>query len=525
MNRDKSVNIIIQLLQESFIPVTEASIIEEFNKFTELEFISKLHMLFNYWRIPYQLVSVSADQLSSISTPFLTTLFTKGLVVVKKITNQQVIILDDRKKTWRMTLTDLGDTFNGVVITIDRNKYSGEPDYGRKRSLELGHKLRRPFLTVMILMVIAISVILYGNYLDSFERIQLLELSFKIAGVLITGLMLTYQFKKQNPFIEKICGSAQSGCSSLLTSDASELTPWMSWAELGLLYFSGTMLVVLFSSGNIQLLSLLALVNIPCLLFSFYSVFYQWRVLKQWCVLCCIIQALFWIDFLINPLNPKAILSLNWFILGHFTVMMLLPSIIWVVVKPGLTLTDQLVDYKLRFAYYKYNHAFFDHLLLQEKKVEDLPDQNTMLFGSRDTIKSLTLVLAPYCSHCLKMYEQLNWWLPGRSDISLNIVFNTKNETNRINVARHMIALYLEKGEKVAKASLDDWYLGGSISNYENWLRKYPVARSDFKEIDLILERQDKWCKQVEIFATPVLFLNNRKIPSFYKDSDLHYMM
>src|SRR6202000_2271777 len=72
----------------------------------------------------------------------------------------------------------------------------------------------------------------------------------------------------------------------------------ISWSAIGFTYFTGSLLFQLFAGMiNPVALSLLAWINLAALPYVLFSVFYQWRVARQWCVLCLSVQVLLVLQF------------------------------------------------------------------------------------------------------------------------------------------------------------------------------------------------------------------------------------
>src|SRR5471030_1680876 len=110
-------------------------------------------------------------------------------------------------------------------------------------------------------------------------------------------LLLMQSIDANNPFIQKLCGEDNKNCNAILSSKAAKINEFLSWSEVGFFYFAGTWLALLFNSAHIAMLQALAVLNIVALPYTFYSIHYQWRVAKQWCVFCCAVQALLWLEF------------------------------------------------------------------------------------------------------------------------------------------------------------------------------------------------------------------------------------
>lgn len=80
----------------------------------------------------------------------------------------------------------------------------------------------------------------------------------------------------------------------VLATSASKFFGIFGWSEVGLAYFSVSPLCLLMFPQHI---GALALCNVICLPFSFWSVWYQNFRAESWCTLCLCVQAMLWLLF------------------------------------------------------------------------------------------------------------------------------------------------------------------------------------------------------------------------------------
>ena len=109
-----------------------------------------------------------------------------------------------------------------------------------------------------------------------------------------------------NPFVKNLCSlGGKNDCNAILKSDAAKVTSWLSWSEVGFFYFFGSLLSLLLASSSLPLLAWLNLFALP---YAIYSIAYQYRH-KNWCVLCCCVQALLLLEALAFLSNQNFQLS------------------------------------------------------------------------------------------------------------------------------------------------------------------------------------------------------------------------
>lgn len=131
------------------------------------------------------------------------------------------------------------------------------------------------------------------------EQLCALILLLKVTGllasfVLVLGTLDAPVFKRfcpRNPIFD---------CKRVIDSPAGMVFGLVHTADLGVLYFAGTLLVLLisaFSPGFYYLALYLGLLNLLTLPYTIFSVAYQVFRMKRGCALCLIVQAVFWLEF------------------------------------------------------------------------------------------------------------------------------------------------------------------------------------------------------------------------------------
>ena len=70
---------------------------------------------------------------------------------------------------------------------------------------------------------------------------------------------------------------------------------------------------------------------------------------------------------------------------------------------------------------------------------------------------------------------------------------------------------------------MDDWYLPEK-KGYELFAAKYPM-NGELLEQGKKIEAMDKWCKAIDIQATPTIFINGYQLPDAYSIEDLQYFL
>jgi thiol-disulfide isomerase/thioredoxin len=322
--------------------------------------------------------------------------------------------------------------------------------------------------------------------------------------------------------------STKGGCNSILSSPAANVFSWLTWSEVGFFYFSGTLLVMLFAGNSVKTVSVLFLFNIICLPYTVYSVCYQAFIARQWCVLCCSVQASLWLEFACLA----RYVSINGFQLSSFTVneagtlicCLAGPVFSWIVMKPYFIKLQLQPSLQRQLNKLKYDVISFGNLLKTQPQYP-VPNKNwSILLGSEDAASVITVVINPYCTPCAKTHVALTELLEKNKNLQARIIFRDPNseDDRRTIISRHLMALN-EAGDKaLMERALNDWF-AQKTKKYEKWAQKYPVnlIEDNFSKLDI----QNAWCKQAKIGSTPAVLLNGYHLPEIYQLKDLKYMI
>lgn len=234
----------------------------------------------------------SPEDMLRLPTPYLAKT-AGGIIIVTKFDSdsQQIEYLSQGN---RQTIP--ADEFlrlvPGTVFLAFPDENSCEPDYEENCREIFFNKGKQCLLVVIAAFLFGYLWIRNGLY--HHPSVYLIAL-FDIAGLYISTLLLQKSLRIHNPAADRVCRVIQDGgCDTVLKTQASTFFGIFSWSEVGFAYFSVSLLCLLVFPNNI---GYLALCNLCCLPFSFWSVWYQKTHAKAWCTLCLAVQATLWLLF------------------------------------------------------------------------------------------------------------------------------------------------------------------------------------------------------------------------------------
>ncbi|MEO6523036.1 MAG: vitamin K epoxide reductase family protein [Mucilaginibacter sp.] len=507
--------------------------IEEHPNFPSLLSISDV---FNNYGLENVGVEFDLDKYSTLPCPFIAQL--KGVKdnesffsVVKSFKEKQVTFFDPLKSKWSVTENEqFLNRCAGVVLLVEAGENTGEKDYDKIVTEE---KRKKKFLYLALSFIPALTILTGVLAFVATGINALLPFIFALltlCGSIATVLLLWYEIDQHNPGLKQICSSGgKKNCSAILQSNAAKIMG-ISWSVIGSSYFTGLLLLLLFSSlTNSAILSIAAWINASASLYIVFSVYYQWRVAKQWCVLCLSVQAILALQLIIaltggwhillrfSDITPDLLIkTIMAFAIPFFATTSLLPALTRV--KVGKLINMQLQRLK-------HDPQVFEALLLKQKRLSVSAEGLGITIGNPHSKNTLIKVCAPYCGPCSKAHPLIEKLIDNNQDIRLQIIFNSYGQgydTNAI-AAKHMLAISEKADEHTIKQALDDWYLPKK-KDYEKFAAKYPMNGAVDKQLDKI-NAMSEWCNKMDLNFTPTFFLNGYQLPNNYSVSDLKYFL
>nr|WP_301922669.1 thioredoxin domain-containing protein [Ferruginibacter sp.] len=315
----------------------------------------------------------------------------------------------------------------------------------------------------------------------------------------------------------------------MLSGKQAKVFSWLSWSEVGFFYFTGSLLALLFAGSSItNTVGILAWISILALPYTLFSIYYQWQVAKQWCVLCLAVQAL----LLLGAIN---IIANNFlFPLPQFSVLIIacclllfaFPATIWYTLKPYVLRLQESKNTKREYLRIKFNVEIFDTLLKKQKVLMLSADGLGIDIGNPAATNTIIKVCNPYCGPCAKAHEKIEALLEHNDNVKMKIIFttSTKETDPAIKPTRHLIAIAENThDQQKLKQSLDDWYLPDK-KDYDLFAAKYPMNGELLQQGNKI-EAMEKWCNEIKVVFTPTFFLNGYQLPDAYSIEDLQYFL
>ncbi len=488
----------------------------------------------NKWNIPNGAGKIEPNQIDQLALPFMAYTHHREypLSIVTQVTDTTIEVYSKNySKAIIKNKEEFFKSWTGIYLIAEPDEHSGEKEYEKNKRKTILNFLIPASLSALLIVLSIFSVYnqLSNNQIKNTTGVCL-QYVILLTGAVVTSLLLWYEIDKTNPLLQKVCtGIAKGNCNAILTGRQAKLFSWLSWSEVGFFYFAGGLLVLLFAGSDVaNTISILGWFNVLALPYTVFSVYYQWRVAKQWCVLCLAVQALLVLGSINvitnNYLTLFSTLPISFFIKN--LLLYLLPVLLWYVVKPYVLHLQQAKNTKREYLRVKFNAEIFETLLKKQKHISITTEGLGINLGNPNATNTLIKVCNPYCGPCAKAHPKIDKLLEEIPNLKVKIIFTTPNQPEELayKPVSHLLAINEQSNnEGNIKMALDDWYLADK-KDYQLFATKYPM-NGELGKQGYKIKLMERWSKEMEITFTPTIFINGYQLPDAYNIEDLQYFL
>ncbi|OJJ14361.1 hypothetical protein BKI52_43565 [marine bacterium AO1-C] len=475
--------------------------------------------LFDLYHVPNLAVQIEPHQLPEVDLPAIVQAAEgdNSLVVLHQYNSEKATYYDIEQGMVEVSADEFHQKWSGVVLLLSPDENSREPQHKDNQKNVRQRQLNKFLGTGLLGGVFACALFLFASWWYS-------ALFLVIAlGLGVSLILLLNEMGKGNQVINQICNiNKATSCEDVTNSAQSKFLGWLSWAEIGLLYFSGfalTMLVLALTGSIAQGMVLLAVLSATVLVYPVFSIYYQAFVVKKWCVLCLVVQGILLTTFglLASSLSEVTQISLSVQIVLPIVLGFTLPLAIWLNIRHQFIDSEVEDEHRSTLELIR-NFEVFD-AFLERQPVQDItPLDLDLRLGNAEAPNEIVMVSNPFCPPCAETHKEFDELLKYYGEeVVLNIRFipDFRHQDNEKNlVIRHLLSL---KGTPQMANALNDWY---ALRDYEKFKKLYPI--------DEMIEHSDLlpysvWVDQLGIDATPTIFVNGRKLEKPYYARHLKY--
>jgi uncharacterized membrane protein/thiol-disulfide isomerase/thioredoxin len=516
------------------IKVTGTSLTEAFEENPYYPSLYSLGNTFDRFGIANQSARVPASELHQLEAPFIAYVSRNGpseFVLVTE-TGEHVKYTTGSGKSYSVSKDAFLQSYREIVFVAEASDASGEKNYDSNLKKEKAAANKNNALIAGGLLILVLFAILFFAPLLQLEgtsgivNVIVLTLA-KLTGLGAAIVLLLYEIDHTNQLAAAFCrAGAKTNCDAVLNSKASKIMG-VSWSEIGFFYFAATLLFLFAPTVAIDFkVPMMAVASTAVALFVPYSLYYQWRVIKQWCPLCLTIQVALVLELIVS-------LDSFWFGERSFVstdavstiitlcICTLVPIVAWYFLKSVLRAAK---DSKSNLAAYKrllYNPDMFNLLLNQQAAIAEGWEDLGITIGNPKAKHTILKVCNPFCGPCAKAHPVLEAIIETNPDYNLKVIF-TASDANGDNgglVARHLMAIASKGDGKITANALDEWYTAPK-KDYNSFATRFPMNGEVEQQREKI-RAMHHWCELAGIAYTPTIFVDGKKLPEAYGVEEL----
>ena len=422
----------------------------------------------------------------------------------------------------------LKNHYNDTILYVKPSINAGEKKYKQNNSAEKRVNILTGITALFLPVVTLISFFVYfsdqGVNVNTITTVGFTVFAF--LGAVVTTLLTWYELDEYNPVIKQICQTTKTiNCTAILNSKASKVCGF-SWNSIGLSYFVGTLLALVLGGFYLRpVITLLAWFNMLALPYVIFSVTYQWKVAKQWCIMCLLVQGILLIQFAIAMLGGfYTMISLKEIGFATYVNVAFPISFSFIIITAITTLLKRSKGFKLKsieLQRLKRNPVIFESLLNSQKTIKQTTVGLGINFGNPRGKYKIIKVCNPYCSPCARAHPLLEEIIASNDEISLQVIFSVSNNKDdyKRRPALHLLAIDAMGNTELTKQAFNSWY-NLPKKDYQTFANHYPV-KGDMERFEEKIGAMYAWCKQNDIKHTPTFFINGFEMPGEYTITEL----
>ncbi len=471
-------------------------------------------------KIENMAVNIGAEQLPEVPLPSIAHLSKGHFVVLDDLNGNEVTYFDPEVGKVTQSLSAFEEQWSGVLVMAELDENAKEKDYLLK-------KARVPAVLGLATLGILLSIIVGGASFGGNSLIAWLPmLGLKVVGTVVAVLIVFKEIGFTNGLVHRLCDTNNNvSCGQVLDSPAATWFGWLKMSDLGIIYFGGGLLTMLFSLFSFHFASVLVSLSVLTALavpYSFFSIYYQAKVVKKWCVLCLAVQAIFWLELLAgfqslyNGLGLISIAGIALVVVSFSVVV-----IAWILLKPYLQWQKLAIEKETKLNYFLKNEEVMQGVLASTSPVT-IPYQDEKIWlGNPQNPIEIAVVNNPYCQPCARKHEEIVQLLDEFGELlKINVLFvGREAEENDVNqTSRHLIGVGLAQGSEKMLEAMTFWF---KYKDEKALIRNFPVPETHLKQATTIHQAQTEWVKQAKITGTPTMLVENRQLPVGFDVSNL----
>lgn len=453
--------------------------------------------------------NVPKNQLENLPDNFIASVKSEeleGFVFVNK--NNSIILYEtENGEKHSLSLNQFRDLWDGLILAIEKNEKKAD--------------LKKTNLILPASFGLLAVIFLVSNFAYGFDLYGFVFRALTLAGLFVSIFILQEKNEEANELVSKICSfSANTSCDSVIKSKNSQITKWLSFADLPIIFFSVNFVAGSLGNFSFGIIGLLSVVSLPICL---YSIYLQNATLKKWCILCLIVSCLIMAQSVLYLFNTDSLI-IHTEAIVQYLILSAICITIWFYTKKIMEERKNLTSKNKELFRFKRNFSLFNFLASEVKEQEELANLQPITIGKPNATLTLRLFLSPSCGHCHTAYKkgkEFSEMYPDKVKLAVYFNLNVENHENPyLEIAKNLQQIHLSGGP--IQQALEDWHLLNL--SLEGWLKKWK-QQTISNEAITELNNQYQWCIKNEFNYTPVKIIDNQLLPREYEIDEMRYFL
>ena len=457
-------------------------------------------------------VHIDSKDLLSLNYPCI--LHTYGDFVIGLDCGADTITFLQNAKRITISHDAFKQTWTGNALVVEDTTQADEPDYKTHHREEILAKAKLYCIPVMLVLSSIIGIV---TNIQEFRLFPIMEFLLSTVGVFVCAMLMQKQLMGESRYGDRVCNLFNhADCNSILDGPKAKIFG-ISWSEVGMGYFTASILLITLYPESVGTVSI---INWIAMFYGVWSIYYQWRIAKSWCVLCVISQIVIWLIGIIaiiscisTPLTFNVFSSLLSCIVYGICIMAVHHYAI--AHSAEKERTQAIQKYRALKANSKVANTLIEDGDFYETSLED----SSIIFGNKEAKMRITILSNPHCNPCARMHERIDKLLDLCSDnICIQYIFSSFNEQLE-DSSRYLIYCYDMNDIQASREAFTKWYKGEK-TNHEAITRNYSVQIHNEKVEEELIKHKE-WRQRTKLMATPTILVNGFELPAEYEIEDL----
>lgn len=524
-----------RLVRRLGVAVSETSLHDELELHPYFPSFDSARDALAHWGVSAQGLRVEPSLLPQLPVPFLVRQDERDFTAVLDVDESHVTLSEGASGSRRLPISDLALAWDGTALLVETTERAGDREYETARRAERRDRFRRVAVWVgCALAVLAAGVLAAGSATSSLQAAGLWSL--RMLGLVASGLLVTHYLSKGASLLRRVCDAGRgAGCAEVLDSPAAKPLG-VPLADVGVVYFA-TGLLALFvgSMGGIasEVVALQGWLAAAALPMVGFSLVYQARVLKTWCMLCVGVQGVLLLDAALALPSLQTSLQAPSVFAAFGTSALWLVAWSYVAVAGFWALfrtrSDDARSWKDQTRRLLRHPKVIASFLEEGREVpaEPLPGDivlrgHSKVPGSLDSVREVLLVTHADCRHCGEAHRLAEELLERvGSSLRIRVRFLSLDDgTPGRQLADRAVGLALERRHEEAADLLHAWFVDGERDPLaERWpLRDADKTPARAREA---LQQALHWCAAQDVSSTPLVVVDGAVLPPMIRLDDL----